>query len=91
MLVWREKDGWQGPYNLVVVDDHDVTLDLPNGPVKFRSTAVKRYLRDSQQGTELEAIPEEIKDTIVVQTAPPAPEPVLPRRRGRPQKKSCQQ
>lgn len=51
MRVWREKEGWQGPYKLIAVDSHDFTLDLPNGPVKFRSTLVRPYYHDDTTAT----------------------------------------
>src|SRR6266516_5383117 len=41
--VWRDKDGWQGPYKIVAVDGHNVTLDMVNGPVVFRSTLLQPY------------------------------------------------
>lgn len=49
VLVWREKDGWQGPYKVISTQGHDVTVDMVNGPTTFRSTIVKPYLRDDQQ------------------------------------------
>jgi hypothetical protein len=80
MLVWREKEGWQGPYKLLAVDGHDVTLDLPNGPIKFRSTMVKKYFRDDSG----DLLPEFSKDTIVVSPTPPEQETPPRRTRGRP-------
>jgi hypothetical protein len=79
MLVWREKDGWQGPFSLVSVSNNDVVLDLPNGPTKFRSTSVKRYYCD--EIPEAPITEEVTKETIVVK---PAQTTTVPKRRGRP-------
>ncbi|KAI1515848.1 hypothetical protein KJE20_06983 [Pyrenophora tritici-repentis] len=46
VMVWREKNGWQGPYRVIDMKDHDVTVDMINGPTTFRSTVVKPYYRD---------------------------------------------
>ncbi|EED13594.1 hypothetical protein TSTA_098510 [Talaromyces stipitatus ATCC 10500] len=35
--VWREGKGWTGPYKLILVNGHDVTVDLGNGAVAFRA------------------------------------------------------
>ena len=84
--VWRENKGWQGPFKMIAIDGHDVTLDLPNGPVKFRSTLVRPYHRgdddplvpdmedDSESNEELTITPDTPATTIEPQ----------PRRRGRP-------
>ncbi|KAF1934617.1 hypothetical protein EJ02DRAFT_490487 [Clathrospora elynae] len=45
-MVWREKNGWQGPYKVINMKDHDVTIDMVNGPATFRSTVVKPYYRN---------------------------------------------
>ncbi|KAM4066587.1 cwf18 domain containing protein [Hirsutella rhossiliensis] len=44
--VWREKDGWQGPFKIASIDTHNITIDTVNGPQVFRSTLVQPYLRD---------------------------------------------
>ncbi|KAF1936666.1 hypothetical protein EJ02DRAFT_506416 [Clathrospora elynae] len=46
VMVWREKNGWQGPYKVINMKDHDVTIDMVNSPATFRSTVVKLYYRD---------------------------------------------
>jgi hypothetical protein len=48
MLVWCKKDGWQGLYKLVAVDRHNVTLNLPNKPIKFRLTVVREYFQNDK-------------------------------------------
>jgi hypothetical protein len=45
VLVWRESDGWNGPYKVASIDGHNVTVDMVNGPATFRSTVVKPYYR----------------------------------------------
>ena len=42
--VYREKDGWQGPYKLISMEGETCTLQMPYGPAKFRSIVVKPYL-----------------------------------------------
>ncbi|EED12075.1 hypothetical protein TSTA_001460 [Talaromyces stipitatus ATCC 10500] len=50
--VWREGDGWLGPYKVISVNGHDVTVDLGNGAVAFRATLVQQYLRDSKDESD---------------------------------------
>jgi hypothetical protein len=45
VLVWRESDGWNGPYKIASIDGHNVTIDIVNGLVVFRLTVVKLYYR----------------------------------------------
>ena len=35
VLVWRESDGWNGPYKIISVDGHNVTINIVNGPTTF--------------------------------------------------------
>lgn len=44
VCVYREKDRWI-PYKIVASADLDVTVEMENGQVTFRSTAVRPYLR----------------------------------------------
>src|SRR5258707_12370146 len=44
--VWREKDGWNGPYKLLAIDGETCTVDMPYGPTNFRTTVVKPYFTD---------------------------------------------
>ena len=76
--VWREHDGWQGPYKVLSIEGHDITVDMVNGPTSFRSTSVKPYYRHHPTGTE--------PKIQVSQHDPPAPivQAAQPRRRGRP-------
>ncbi|EED12737.1 transposase, putative [Talaromyces stipitatus ATCC 10500] len=50
--VWREGDGWSGPYKVISVNGHDVTVDLGNGAITFRVTSVQQYLRDSKDESD---------------------------------------
>src|SRR6267378_3464656 len=38
--VWREKDGWNGPYKLLAMNGQTCTIQMPYGPTNFRSTVV---------------------------------------------------
>ncbi|KHJ31792.1 hypothetical protein EV44_g3458 [Erysiphe necator] len=46
VCVWREKNGWQGPFKVMATDGHIVTVDMLNVPATFRSTVLKPYYRD---------------------------------------------
>ncbi|KAF1976220.1 hypothetical protein BU23DRAFT_578609 [Bimuria novae-zelandiae CBS 107.79] len=35
----REKDGWNGPYKIAAIDGHNVTVNMVNGLITFRSTS----------------------------------------------------
>jgi hypothetical protein len=41
--VWRENDGWTGPFKLIAVDGETCTIQMPYGPTNFRSIVVKPY------------------------------------------------
>lgn len=84
VLVWRENKGWKGPFKIAAIQGHNVTVDMLNGPVTFRSTHVRPY--NPQEGT---FPPNPVEDTT--QTTPgqsiPSPHVIQPeqiRRRGRP-------
>ncbi|XP_044721979.1 polyprotein [Hirsutella rhossiliensis] len=48
VLVWREADGWTGPWIVIGNNGHEITINHVNGPRNFRITAVKKYHRDPQ-------------------------------------------
>lgn len=83
VMIWREKNGWQGPYKIINIKDHDVTVDMVNGPTTFRSTVVKPYYRNPT----IEVTPAEDEDTRSTTAQPPpstGPTTAQPRKRGRP-------
>ncbi|KAI1001543.1 hypothetical protein K3495_g6655 [Podosphaera aphanis] len=43
ILVYREKRGWTGPWKLLGMEGTRCTVEMPYGPVDFRSTVVKAY------------------------------------------------
>jgi hypothetical protein len=59
--VWREKEGWTGPYKLIATEGETCTIDMPRGPAKFRSTVIKPYLTEQPCQEELE-VPEGHQD-----------------------------
>jgi hypothetical protein len=61
VCVWREKEGWTGPYKLLIIKKETYTIDMPQGPIKFRSTVIKPYLTEQPCQEELE-VPEEHQD-----------------------------
>jgi hypothetical protein len=60
VLVWREGIRWRGLYKLLAIDGETCQLQLPRGPVNFRSTAVKPYYQDENTTPELARIDKEI-------------------------------
>lgn len=78
--VWREKKGWQGPYQLLAVDGETLTIALPHGPARFRSTVVKPfYTDDTAAPTET---PQEHPPPSPVEPATFEPTIPLPTKRG---------
>ncbi|KAI0398644.1 hypothetical protein F4802DRAFT_611456 [Xylaria palmicola] len=51
VLVWREKGGWEGPYEIEAIEDSDVIVASVNGPIRFRCTQVKPYYRTKDNRT----------------------------------------
>ena len=41
--VWREKDGWNGPYKLLAINGEIYTIDMLHGLTNFQLTVVKPY------------------------------------------------
>ena len=82
VLVWRESDGWNGPYKVASIDGHNVTVDMVNGPVTFRSTVVKPYYRPDHLWSDPDAphAPHEPPDAEGIAV----PLAAQPRKRGRP-------
>jgi hypothetical protein len=60
VLVWREGNTgqggkWTGPFKLLGIDRETCRIQLPRGPVEFRTTVVKPFLQeqsDSEPGPE---------------------------------------
>ncbi|RWA03359.1 hypothetical protein EKO27_g11746 [Xylaria grammica] len=48
VLVWREKKGWDGPYEIQSIEGSDIIIDSTNGPIRFRCTQVKPYYRTTE-------------------------------------------
>lgn len=82
IMVWREKSGWNGPYELKAIKDQDVVIELENGPITFRCTQAKPYYRPNQLHEPTN--PDELADPD--ESPPVQIEPPKTRRRGRPRK-----
>lgn len=82
--VYREKGGWIGPYRVLAVTPGKVTVDMVNGSAEFATTHTQPYNRSP----DAMPVPEGnlATDNITVEY----PEPVQPRRRGRPRKHAAQ-
>jgi hypothetical protein len=86
--VYREKDGWTGPWKVLMVSPGKVTIDLPNGAADFAATHVRPYHRHPQAAEHPDDTPEVLNplDDDAEPAVPfeyPAPER---RKRGRPRK-----
>jgi hypothetical protein len=86
--VWRENEGWQGPFRVVAHDGQNVTLELPNGPAIFRFTMVAPYYRSSDQdisGASNDHTSVEDADPSSIVVRPNSvPEAPVRRKKGRP-------
>ncbi|EEA24070.1 conserved hypothetical protein [Talaromyces marneffei ATCC 18224] len=85
VLVWREggtgyPGKWRGPYKLISIDGETCTVELPNGPTKFRSTVVKPYYKDddSEQQDEEQPAPEKAPTTAPLNVLPLPSRVVIP-------------
>ncbi|VCU40782.1 Bgt-50623 [Blumeria graminis f. sp. tritici] len=47
--VYREKEKWIGPFTLLTTDGQTCTVEINGKLVEFRSTCVKKYLRNNTQ------------------------------------------
>jgi hypothetical protein len=56
--VWREKEGWTGPYKLFTTKEETYIINMSQGPAKFRLTAVKPYFIKQPRQEELEVLEE---------------------------------
>jgi hypothetical protein len=79
--VWREKDGWKGPYKLLATNGETCTIDMPYGPTNFRTTAVKPYYIEDPTDQE---VPEEQPLPEHQQPEQPSPQETVRRGPGRP-------
>lgn len=52
VLVWRENEGWTGPFKLLGIDGETCCVDMPNGQTNFRSTSVKPLHKESDSCNE---------------------------------------
>jgi hypothetical protein len=89
--VWREKDGWNGPYKLLAIDGETCTVDMPYGPTNFRTTVVKPYFTDPTDQEVPEEQPNqrlpdqsETEQDLPEDTIRVIPEETIRRRPGRP-------
>lgn len=74
--VWRENDGWKGPFRLLSINGEKCTIDHPRGPKTFRSTVVKPYLQAPENTVDNQPTPE-AQDTPL---PPPLPQDLPPNR-----------
>ena len=83
VLVWRERDGWNGSYKIANIEGHNVTVNMVNGLTTFRLTVIKLYYRPDHLWSDPDAphTPNESHEMHEPVAVPPAAQP---RRRGRP-------
>lgn len=88
-MVWREKAGWTGPYEIKGIQDQDVLVHMENGPTAFRITHTKPYHRPEgshEQDYALKEQPQQNTEDL----APVRIEPPQVKKRGRPKKATTQ-
>ncbi|OXV09105.1 hypothetical protein Egran_03132, partial [Elaphomyces granulatus] len=56
--VWRENRGWTGPHTLLSTEGETCNVQLPSGPVRFRTTVVKPYVDGVGDDGEFQGIDE---------------------------------
>ena len=52
VMIWREKKGWTGPYEIMGIDGRNITVHLDNGPLTVRWTHVREYHRPTHTPRE---------------------------------------
>ena len=78
VLIYRENDGWTGPFKLIAIDGETCIIDMPYGQSRFRSTVIRPYYADAAQdiqppqgrqpAQDLPSIEDNmVSDTIVVE------------------------
>ena len=65
VLVYRENDGWTGPFKLIAMDGETCVIDMPYGQSRFRSTVVKPYYAEASQDAQPAQPPQELQPTPV--------------------------
>jgi len=45
VLVWCKSSNWNRPYCLLAIENKTCCIQLPSGPISFRSTSIKPYFR----------------------------------------------
>ena len=54
--VWREIEGWIGPFTLLSTEGETCTVQMPYGPTNFRTTVVKPYYSEGQGNIDPTAV-----------------------------------
>ncbi|KAK1994146.1 hypothetical protein LX36DRAFT_693319 [Colletotrichum falcatum] len=68
--VWREKNGWQGPFTLLANDGTTCTVELPQGPRNFCITVVKLYHQEGQDANSTTIETTQAEDHVLVRPTP---------------------
>jgi hypothetical protein len=89
IMVWREKGGWTGPYEIEGIQDQDVLVHMENGPTTFRVTHTKPYYRP-EGSHEQDYPPKEKPQQNTEDLAPVRIERPQVKKRGRPKKVTTQ-
>ena len=80
--VWREKNGWTGPFKLLDVSEETCTVAMPRGPAQFRTTVVRPYdvdVDNEPNRTSLRATSEDVTQPPDNAQMQPNNEDALPR------------
>ena len=60
--VWRESEGWKGPFKLLATEGETCLINMPYGPTRFRSTVIKPYYTAQRQDENQEVSPEVVEE-----------------------------
>jgi len=77
VLVYREKNKWTGPYNLVGIISTTARVELSSGITDFRTTQVKPYYEQNDREEEDESTD---KETAIIKETETPPISLRPKR-----------
>ena len=74
--VWRENEGWKGPFKLLAINGETCTIDMIHDPTKFQSTVVKPYYTEENQESNKQPVDEPVDESVDEPVDKPVEEPV---------------
>ena len=72
VLMWRKSGSWNGLYRLLAIENEMCCVQLPGGPIRFKSMSVKPYFRpETTYNVELDKLEAIAKPDELEATAEP--------------------